>query len=588
MIAAALFAFIFIFERYFHPAATGPAPLLADLHPAAVTNVQVYPAGAPEISADRTNGGWYLTQPVFYPAQAAAIGSLLDALQKLAPAKIGPAELRQHKNADAEFGFDKPQARLAIAANGQSWRLDVGNRTAPGDQVYLRVVGTAGVFVADAGWLKLLPRTADAWRGTALVPPGPNNYDWIVLTNNARGVAIELRRDPTNHLWRMLRPMPTRADAGRITDALQRLQAASVTHFITDDSNADLSAYGLQPAELDLWLGRGTNLIAAVHVGKSLTNDTTQVYARRGGWHTVVTTARDVFAPWRGSVNDFRDSHLIELTAPVAEIDEQERGGDHFVLREQGSNNWMVVGRQYPADAGTVQLFIQRLASLRIADFVKDVVTQPELPAYGLAKPRREIILRAKAGDTNSVLARIEFGATRTNEVFARVAGEDSVYAVNLMAYGRLPEWAWEFRDRNIWNFDPTNVTEITIHQDGKTRQMIHNGYEKWSLAPGSEGFIEGKYIEQSVQEFHQLTAVGWFSDNLTNAASLGFTTNSLQIIFNLKDGQKDTVDFGARIHNGNTALAAVTLDGKRWGFVFPDVLYQFVSTYLTIPAGVP
>ena len=165
--------------------------------------------------------------------------------------------------------------------------MKVGNKTAPGDQVYLRVVGVDGAFVADAGWLKLIPRSADEWRDTALVDAGQSGFDWIVLTNDVEGVAIELRRDPTNHLWRMIRPLQARADTDHITDALQRLETAPVTQFITDDPKADLTAFGLQPADLDLWLGRGTNLVAAIHIGKSPTNDATQVYAKREGWNTV-------------------------------------------------------------------------------------------------------------------------------------------------------------------------------------------------------------------------------------------------------------------------------------------------------------
>ena len=48
----------------------------------------------------------------------------------------------------------------------------------------------------------------------------PDDFDAIVLTNGAK--IIELRRDPTNHLWRMVRPLVARADGDRITDALQQ------------------------------------------------------------------------------------------------------------------------------------------------------------------------------------------------------------------------------------------------------------------------------------------------------------------------------------------------------------------------------
>jgi len=584
VIAAALLAFIFAFEHYLRPAIAGPAPLLPGFRAVAVTSVQVFPAGAFEISAGRTNGGWVLTRPVAYPAQAAAIGSLLDALQKLAPAKISAAELREQKTSEAEFGFENPQATLVITAGGQSWQLKVGNKTAPGDQVYLQVVGVDGTSVADAGWLNLIPRSADEWRDTALVNAGLTDFDWIVLTNNAK--VIELRRDTTNHLWHMIRPLQARADTDHITDLLQRLEAASVTRFITDDPKADLTTFGLQPADLDLWLGCGTNLVAAVHLGGSPVNDATQVYAKREGWNTVTTVSRDALAPWRGAVDDFRDTRLLELTAPVAEI--EVRGGNDFILRERGSNDWQIVGEKFPADADNVQLFVKTLASLRVADFVKAVVTAPDLPAYGLASPQREIILRSAAGDTNSAVAQLDFGTNQDNKVFVRCAGEDFIYDITLLDFNRLPESSWEFRDRRIWEFNVDDVAQITIHQGGKTRQLVHNGPGKWSLATGSQGFVEGKYIEQAVQQFHQFTAWAWVARNYADPGQYGFATNNLQITFDFKSGTKDTVDFGADYPQKQTGLGAVTLDGDRWAFLFEPAAYQLALSYLTIPANVP
>ena len=592
VIAAALLAFIFIFEHYLRPVATGPASLLPGLRPAAVTSVQVFP-GALKIEVNRTNGGWVLTSPVSYPAQTAAIGALLDAIQKLAPEKISAAELREHKNSDAEFGFENPQATLVISAGEQIWQLKAGNRTAPGDQVYLRVVGVDGAFVADAGWLRLIPHAADEWRDTALVSAGQNSFDWIVLTNGAK--VIELRRDPTNRLWHMIRPLQARADMDHISDALQRLATARVTQFITDDAKADPAAFGLQPADLDLWLGRGTNLTAAVHLGRSPTNNATQVYAKREdwnaaitNWNTVVTTAREPLAPWRGAVNDFRDTRLFELTAPVAEI--EVRGQNNFILRQQGSNDWRIAGEKFPADADNVQLFVKTLADLRIAEFVKDVATAPDLAAYGLApsQSQREIILRYKAGDTNAVIAQLDFGAAGTNEVFVRCAGEDSIYAVTAQDFNRLLESDWEFRDRRIWDFKAEDVAQITIHQGGRIRQIVHNGPGKWSLAAGSQGVIEGKSIEQAAQQLRQLTALAWFARNLTEPEKYGFGTNNLQVTFELKGGEKDTVDFGGEYPQRQTGLGTVTLDGDRWAFFFEPAAYQFVLSFLTIPANVP
>ena len=588
LIAAALFALIFIFEHFLRPSATESSGLLPELRPPAVTSVQVIPSGALEIRADRTNGTWLLTKPIAYPAQPAAIEALLDALQKLTPAiRIGAAELRNHRNADAEFGFDPPRISLVIETDGQRRQLLVGNKTPPGDQVFLRVVGVDGAFVADADWLKSIPLSVNDWRDTALVDAGHNSVDWIVLTNGTK--AIELRRDPTNHLWRMIRPFPARADAERITDALQHLQAARVTRFITDDPKADLTAFGLQPADLDLWLGRSTNSISAIHIGKSPTNDPTQVFASRERWNAIVTTAKEPLAPWRGSVNDFRDSYLLELTAPIAEIEMQ--GQKNFTLQRQGSNGWQIVGEKFPVDAENAQLFIKTLAGLRVAEFVKDVVTMPDLPAYGLAPPMRQITLRSAAGDTNGVIVQLSFGTNQNNEVFVRRADEDFVYAITAEAFNRLPEAGWEFRERHIWDFSETNVAQITLHQNGKTRQIVRTGPNKWSLAAGSQGIINPPAIEETAHRFGELTVAGWVGRNWAEPEKLGFKPESLSLSFELKNGSTYSVDFGEEPPSSQTALAAVTLDGERWTFVFPPVLYQFVTTYLTIPVprgGIP
>ncbi|MGO9587930.1 MAG: hypothetical protein ACLP2Y_17255, partial [Limisphaerales bacterium] len=72
LIAAALFALIFILEHFLRPSAE-LSLILPELCPPAVTSIQVIPSGALEIRADRTNGMWLLTKPIVYPAQPAAI-----------------------------------------------------------------------------------------------------------------------------------------------------------------------------------------------------------------------------------------------------------------------------------------------------------------------------------------------------------------------------------------------------------------------------------------------------------------------------------------------------------------------------------
>jgi hypothetical protein len=588
VLAAALFAFIWFFENYLQPSAPVRASLLPGLRASDVTEIQVSPAGAREISALRTNGVWQLETPFAYPAQAAAIASLLDAVGKLAPDRLTAAELRERHATDSEFGFDNPQFALDLTAGEQSWHLRVGNKTAPGDQVYVRVVGTDGVFVADADWLRFLPREAAGWRDTALVAAA-GLFDWIVITNGAK--AIELRRDATNHLWRMIRPLDARADDARIATGLQQLRSASVTQFVTDDPHADLGGYGLQPPDLDVWLGHGTNFLAAIHAGKGLPENPAQIFVQREGWNSVLATAAEALSPWHAAVNDFRDPHLLELTAPVAEIEVLSESTNHFTLQQRGSNDWAVVGEKYPVDAGSVQEFIGLLAGFRIAGFGKDNNTPQDLQDVGLAAPSRVITLRSLAGDTNSAFVQLSFA--ETNKIFVKRADESFVYTLAKEDFTRLPECGWQFRDRRIWNFSMTNVAQITLRQNGMMRQIIHTGANRWSPAPGSTGIIDPTSIEQTVQQLSGLTAASWIGRDFTAPERYGLNPNNLQLTVELKTGEKLSVDFGTELPPSSpnamgTALAAVTLEGERWVFIFPVVPYQLVAANLTLPPNGP
>jgi hypothetical protein len=591
-LAVTLAAAIWILNNYFQPASSFAKPVFPGLRTERVVNLQITPAGAREISVTRTNQAWLLDKPIVYPAQAAAIEGLLSALEKLAPVmSFSAAEMSGHKDADAEFGFDNPQFRLDLATDEQSWHLLVGNKTAPGDGVYVRVVGATGSFVTGTGWLQFLPHDAGDWRDTTLVEV-PGALDRLVITNGTQ--VIELSRNVTNRIWRMARPLQARANNLRIVTALNQLRAASVARFVSDDPKADLTAYGLEPAALDVWLGTGTNLVTAVHAGKDVTGFPGEVYARREGWNTVVTTAKDPLAPWRGSVNDFRDPNLLDLTAATPIVEIQAQGENNYTLQQQGSNVWTAVGEKFPVDADEVRELIRTLAGLQIAAFVQDAVTPAGLQNYGLAPPSRIITLRSVAGDTNSVIAQLRFGNITNNQIYVKRGDEDFVdaMALNSPNLGLLAQPAESFRTPQIWNFSQTNVAEVTLHQNGKTRQMIRTGTNDWSLAPGSQGIINSTpAVEETIHRLGNLRSWGWQGRNFTDA-QLGRTTNGLSITVELISGEKYSVDFGATYPlpqlNTQSCLAAVTLDGERWAFVFPADLYVLVQEYLTIPPGTP
>jgi len=584
IVAAALFGFILFQQRYLRKTGGGPVKVLPGLKAAEVTKVQVRPAAQLEIRAERTNGTWQLTEPLVSPAQAASIEKLLGELETLTPAPyITARALRNRPNTDEEYGFAAPQASIIIEQPGYATRLRVGVKTTPGDQVFLQVVGTEGIYVVNADFLNYLPRTVNDWRDTAFINLSGLAFDRLAVTNGTK--MFELRREGTNKLWHMVYPLQARGNNPQIEQSLQALQSVRVRQFVSDDPKADLETFGLQPPELEVALGRGTNTVARLQFGKSPTNDTRLVYARRLGLNGIVAVRKDLLAPWYAQVNDFRDPFLVTWTTPVAVID--VRGQDSFSL-QQTNDAWRVLPQDYPADAGLVKDLVSALRGLQIAEFTKDVAIAPELPAYGLASPARQYILRSAttnspAGPTNPIVVEVAFGTNQADKVFARRADESCVYAVKFADFQRLPAASWEMRERRIWTLSTNDVAGATIRQQGRVRQIIRNGPHDWSLAPGSQGVINVLGVEETVSGLCQLAAVAWVACGNQEWTRYGFTDNSDRVTLDLRDGRKVSVDFSDRA-SANLPYAAVTQGGQPWVFQFPTWLYDYVVRFLAVP----
>ena len=586
IVAVALLAFILLQQRFFRRPGSGPMRILPKLIAAAATSVQVRPGAQLEIRADRTNGTWELTEPLVYPAQAISIEKLLAELERLTPASyIKAGDLQDRPQTDEEYGFASPQAAITIEQPRYTARLRVGGKTAPGDQVFLQVVGVEGVYVVNADFLNYLPRSADDWRDTSFINLNGLAFNRLAVTNGTK--VFELQREAANKPWRMIYPLQARANNTKTEESLQMLQSVRVRRFVSADPKADAEAFGLQPPELEVALGQGTNTVARLQFGKSLTNDTRLVYARRLGMNGIVAVPKDLLAPWYAQINDFRDPFLLTWSSPVAAID--VRGQDSFSLQQQTNDTWRILPQNLPADAGLVKDLLTALSGLQIVEFTKDVAIAADLPDKGLASPSaQQYILRGLAtnsptGPTNPIIVEVDFGTNVGDKVFARRADEGCIYAVKFADFQRLPAASWEMRERRIWDFSTNDVARLTVQQQDRVRQMVRNGPQDWSLAPGSQGVINVLAVEEAVRGLCQLTAVAWLARGDQSRTRYGFTDKDQRVTLELKNGDKASVEFSA-LASPNSPYAAVTMDGQLWLFQFPTWLNDYVQRYLSVP----
>jgi hypothetical protein len=581
--AATMLLVLVAYERLFHRPPPGPQPLLPGFTAAAVDSIRVLPADGEEIRVERTNDAWRLTKPVPYPAQTISIEALLQALEEIIPAtRISSAQLRKTDEDRAAFGLETPRASLVLTADGGHQQLQIGSLTGPGDQVFVQVVGLEGIQVIDAELLKLVPTSNTAWRDTSLCTLADDDYDGLLVTTPES--VLELRREATNQTWRIVRPMQARADAAHLETLVQGLRDLRVERFVSDDPRADRQAWGLQPPELQIVFSKGTNTLETLQFGNAVETADDQVHAVGREPGTVVTVPSTSLQAWRATPNEFRDRQILNLPRAVASIG--IGNGSTFTVVSTTNGTWRVEPPGIPADPVTVQRFVDAVQSLRAAQFVKDVVAEPDLPEYGLAQPKFRVSFTFKPGSDGQSPPPIglDFGIEKDGLVYTRRTDENAVYGVDVEELATLPAAAGHFRQLALWDFPESQVASLTLQKGEATWEVRRNGQNQWSVAPGSQGMVNAFAVEEAAHRLGGLSAVVWTDWGEQDPALYGLGPEALSLTVELKDGGRKTVQFGYPAPSSHV-YASTVLEGQPWVFEFPSETFNLVDACLITPS---
>lgn len=554
-----------------------PVKVVPDLQVTNVTRVQLRVTGTPEILVERTNGGWHMLKPVAATVRPFAVDGLLRYLAELKPDNyLSAHELVNYPNATADFGFESPQISLMLYRGTERRQVLIGSRTAPGDQVFVQLAGRPGIHIVSTNLLGLIPHSASAWRDTQLLDWQSLQFDRLQVSHAGR--TMELVFNPTNRQWRLAR-LQARADSTLVEEALAELVRLQIAKFIDEDSNEETLATGLDPADLELTFSIGTNRQAILEFGSPLANSTNLVYGSRGDSTELFAVPTEGLSPWRVPAAEYRDRHLFSLQAVPDSI--EVRALDQFTLTRQTNNLWRVEPGNFIADTNYMSELIDAMVQMQITKFVKDVVTGPDLPDYGLGAPAREYTVNTGGVDVGGV--RVLFGTNQVGVVYVKRSDEASVATVRPVDFDFLPAASWEMRDRRIWLFDESAVTNVHIEQGDLMRDLVRKGTNSWALAEGSFGQINTFGVDETIHRLGDLTAARWVEWGDVDRARYGFTNAAHKVSVQLTNGAIREVEFGGTAPS-QYPYALVTIEGQPCVFEFPWATAQYIETYLSIP----
>jgi len=585
-LAAALFAFIFLYERHITSTGTSapPQPLFAKFRPITATSLQLRHGTQLALALEQTNGGWHFNRPVSYPAASFAVQNFLESLERLVPfTHISPREILARKQTAADFGFDPPPVVIVLGRGGEQPDLQIrfGARTSAGDQVYVAVGDQPGYFVVGADILdSKMPRTQHDWRDTALFHFGDSKIDRAEISPQ-RGAGFVLALDATNQMWRLARP-PHRANQLQVRQLLDKLQLARAMEFVTDDPGADTEAYGLQPPEFELTLASGANA-QKIQFGRSLTNDPGRVYARILAHTNVVLVPKNIAELLNTSYSDLRDRQLVAFAPELVDLIEV-RGEETNTVRRNANGAWMA--GDVPVDPAYFGYWLGVLSQIEVTEFVKDVVT--DFTSYGLEPAQYQYLLYTTvtnaAGPTNVLVARVGFGTNATPaRAFARRWDEDSVYSIRLRDYTLMPGAAWHFRDHRIWRFTTNQVATITVKEGNETRQVLRETNSQWVVVKGFANDPNPFALEEVALGLGDLHAMMWVARGENVRAKFGATISQLSVELRGEKPQVLTIEFLAGQSPLLQHYALTEIDGQPTVFEFPWTLYGDLQRYFNL-----
>jgi hypothetical protein len=134
---------------------------------------------------------------------------------------------------------------------------------------------------------------------------------------------------------------------------------------------------------------------------------------------------------------------------------------------------------------------------LRIEDFLDDLGTDPA--RYGLTQPAREYAFSiGKSNSTPTLLTRLSLGDPLGDgrRLSVRRSDEPGIYGIAAGDLQVLPVSASQFRD---WNLNPSNIVQIEIRQQGRTRILKRNVAGRWDGAVAVQGLLPDPAIDEGL-----------------------------------------------------------------------------------------
>jgi len=300
VVAAAIGAYAYFIESKRNPSDLEKKDKVFTLDSSKIDTIEVKAASGETTTIKKNGTEWQITAPATLDADASAVGTLVSTLEGLEVGRVvsdNPASVK-------EYGLDPPKFTVGYKLAGETafHRLDVGDKTPTGSDLYARVEGQPKLILVGAFNSDSLNRTSFDLRDKSVLKFQRDGVDALKLEGTgAPAVALTRKADE----WRLTAPVSAKADFGTVDGIISQIASAKMKAIESAApapvagaaaapamAPADLKKYGFDKPQDTVTLGAGSTR-ATLEIGAK--KDDTSIYARDLARPLMVFTVEPAF-----------------------------------------------------------------------------------------------------------------------------------------------------------------------------------------------------------------------------------------------------------------------------------------------------
>lgn len=402
VVLAGLGGYIYYLEQR-DPAAEADANESAfDVESDQIQELRIAVADGDTTLARRADNQWRLVEPVEAEADTSELNNMATTLASLDVQRIvdeNPGDL-------AQFGLEQPKIEIAFrtSAEGEPQRLQVGDRTPTGGDVYAKKAGENRVFLVSGIVEDTFRRTAFDLRNKTVLAFERDKVDGLEIVRG--GETLRFSRKGAD--WTVVQPATMRADYAALEGLITSLQATQATKFVTQEPTPqELREFGLTQPRTSASILMGSDRVT-LQLGTTVNAET---YARNAASPGVVMVAPTVVSDLAKPLDDFRRRDLFDLRSFSAKRVQITRGSESFTFEkltaDDGTESWKNASGA-TVDTVTIEDLLTKLSNLRIGSFAAGQDAALRAPTLSVSatfgqnkdENRMETVTIARAGET--------------------------------------------------------------------------------------------------------------------------------------------------------------------------------------------